>query len=578
MRQITVEKRRKRLYLSLTAGLLFLLAVSALLLLRSSRMDRSDLLLQRARDAYASGDSEGALALLRRIETEDEEVLMLSADCYEALGNYERALGILRRMNTSNPTVAGRIQEIETVRTRSNQAESLVLGGVELRLGDRSAVLDGLGLTDGDLLPLAGLYSLESLSLRENAFSDLTAIRGLGGLRELDLSDNRIRDLRPLSGLKNLSDLNLDRNPLDDCSPISELINLQNLSLVGTGLNEEQLRTLAKSLPSCAIRCEVEGVESVLVGEELWPVNAEELNLSDRGLRDVGFLRQMKSLRVLNLSHNELADLHPLMDLANLEQLDLSYNELTDLRPLIGLPALSALNVSHNEVPETASIGSVTGLKTLDLSSNPILDFSGLSKLTGLRSLTLCDTKISDTELSSLYTLRSLTNLDLTENEGLSDVAVGMLRSELPSCVISTSELVYEVSFCGHLVRSDEKKLSYAGSGLSDLHGLSQMMCLEELDLSRNAIVSLYQFEISPSRNTLRRLVLSDNEIRDVSSLRALTVLEELDLSRNQMDNVLGLESMASLRWLDLRDNPLDEALLNRLREQLPDCEILGGR
>ena len=157
MRQITVEKRRKRLYLSLTAGLLFLLAVSALLLLRSSRMDRSDLLLQRARDAYASGDSEGALALLRRIETEDEEVLMLSADCYEALGNYERALGILRRMNTSNPTVAGRIQEIETVRTRSNQAESLVLGSVELRLGDRSAVLDGLGLTDGDLLPLAGL-------------------------------------------------------------------------------------------------------------------------------------------------------------------------------------------------------------------------------------------------------------------------------------------------------------------------------------------------------------------------------------------------------------------------------------
>ena len=577
MKQIKVDKHRRRVYLALTAGLLLLLAVTAAFLLRSSRINRSDQLLQRAREAYATGDCEGALALLRRMDTEDQEMLMLSADCYEALGNYERALGILRQLNTSDPTVSSRIQEIEAARAIADQAESFSLGSKELRSGDRSAVLDGIGLTDEDIAPLADLYSLETLSLRRNMLSDLSALSALGGLRELDVSDNRVRNLTPLSGLKNLRSLTLDRNPIEDCQPLSGLVNLQNLSMIGTGMEKESLYDLARSIPTCAIRCEIEGIESVLFGEEIWPVDIEELDLSGRGLRDLGFLRQMKGLRFLNLSHNELVDLHPLMDFAKLEQLDLSFNELTDLRPLIGLPSLSVLRVSHNEVPETASVGSIAGLKSLDLSYNPVSDFSGLSKLTGLHTLMLCDTRISDMDLPELYSLRSLANLDLTGNEGLSDVAVGQLRSQLPSCVISTSELVYEVSFCGHLVRSDERKLSYAGSGISDLHGLSQMMRLEELDLSRNAIVSLYQFEISPSRNTLRRLDLSNNAIRDASSLRALTALEELNLSGNQLDNVLGLESIATLKWLDLRNNPLDEGTVNRLREQMPDCEILSG-
>ena len=101
------------------------------------------------------------------------------------------------------------------------------------------------------------------------------------------------------------------------------------------------------------------------------------------------------------------------------------------------------------------------------------------------------------------------------------------------------------------------------------------MTRLEELDLSHNAISNLYQFEISPSRFTLVKLNLSDNQILDVLSLSFLTTLEELDLSHNEISAVSGLKKIQTLKKLNLSGNPLAEGQLEELQEALPDCVII---
>jgi internalin A len=263
------------------------------------------------------------------------------------------------------------------------------------------------------------------------------------------------------------------------------------------------------------------------------------------------------------------------MELSQLERLDISDNEISDLRPLIGLPALAKLDASDNQIAETTSAGSVEHLTELDLSGNPIRDFSGLGRLALLTALDLRSTSITDSDLRELYELKSISTIDLRDNSGLSDIAIGALKSALPGCSIATSELVYEIDFSGHSVRSDEKTLSFPSAGITDLSGISRMTCLEELNLSGNGIMSLFPFEVTASKATIRRLNLADNEIRDVLSLYALSALEELDLSGNQIQTVASLRKLTTLKKLNITGNPVSEEEVNSMREWLPECDIL---
>ena len=568
--------QKKRIYLVITACLLAALAAVAGALHHNADLGRSREYLQKARESYVSGDYEGALLYLRRIEggETDTETLMLMADCYEAMGNYPRALEMLRRLNTSDPAVAERIQSIEQRRAEQNQEERVTIAGIELARSSRNAALDGRGITDADLPLVAELYALETLSLRDNQIAEIEILGRLGGLDELDLSGNKIQDVTPLAVLRDLRILHLDRNPIRECDALRGLTNLKMLSLCGTQIDEDALTRLAESLPDCAILCAVDETEQILLKNRKLALNSEELLLPGEGITDISALSEFTDLKILDLSSNQISDLSPLMKLSKLERLNIAGNMVSDLRPLMGLPLLWSLNVSENQITETTSAGSLSLLKELNLSGNEIKDFSGLGKLSELTSLDVSATGITDMSLSLLYPLQMLHYLNLKDNEGLSDRAVGTLQSHLTSCSIATSELVYEVEFSGRVIRSDEKKLLMPASAVSSLSGLERLAQLEEIDLSGNMIESLYQFEITPSRETIRKVNLSGNRISDLLSLTGLTAIEELDLSGNRIENIAGLQKLTTLKQLNLSGNPVAVEAVMELREVLPNCLI----
>lgn len=72
-----------------------------------------------------------------------------------------------------------------------------------------------------DLSPLAGLTSLEALTLRNNQISDLAPLSGLTNLIYLDLEGNQITDVSPLAGLTGLERLYLTDNPILDYSSLA---------------------------------------------------------------------------------------------------------------------------------------------------------------------------------------------------------------------------------------------------------------------------------------------------------------------------------------------------------------------
>ena len=533
----------------------------------------------KAVEAYDQADYDNALRYLRRAASveETDECLKRMAICYERTGMLDKALELLRKVDASDAWAADRIQTVEQQKALQKTADTVDVLGMRLPPDTTELVLDGRGLVDADLQEIVKLYALDSLSLIDNHIRDFSPLAQLGSLDVLDLSGNRISDLSPLTGMTGLRALYLDRNPLKELSPLYALQNLNTLSIRGCGVGEEELASLASALPACAILSDTSEEEGsdISLGGLTFRSDVEELDLSERGIRDISVLANCKELRRLNLSGNEISDLQGLMNLPLLSTLDISSNQINDLRPLMGIETLSRLDASENVLTDTSALGAMTSLQTLSLSGNPLADFSGLRRLTNLTSLELINTGLKDDDLYYLSSLSMLKKLVLDDNPELSNDAFGRLKSSLPGCSISHSELIYTIEIEGISIPSNVTQLDLSGQGITDLSGLERLNCLESLDLSRNRISNLYILQISSSRQCLKELNLAFNQVGSLDNLVALTSLESLNLYGNPLEGVQTLQSMTWLKWLNVGSCGLSESQLYDLQTALPFCEIV---
>ena len=300
-----------------------------------------------------------------------------------------------------------------------------------------------------------------------------------------------------------------------------------------------------------------------------------ELDLSGMGLRDVSALGNCKELTKLDLSGNEISDLSPLMNLPKLEWIDVSDNELTDLRPLMGMEMLKYIDASKNSINSTKTKSMMNGVEELYLNDNPIRDFSGLRNTKSLKVLGLANTGLRDEDLTYLSKLTLLTDLDIQGNTNISGEAVDSLQSKLATCSISHSELAYDIDVDGHMVPSNATELDLAGTGISDITGLSKLTALEKVDLSRNSISNIYILEFTSSRHTIKELNLSGNLIEDITPLASLQAVEVLDLSNNKISSETPLMNLKTLKTLYLGGNLLTELQIDNLQNALLDCEII---
>ena len=576
------KKSRSKWFLLATVLAVLALAAFAMWHMAQSKTDEYSDSMDQARESYQSRDYETALRYLRRAAPleQGDEVRLLMADCYEAQGNLDKALEILRAMNVTQSAVTERIERIDRQRTALQEAEKVTVFGLRFDAGTTDLVLDGQDVRDNELPQLQQLYALDNLSLMNNRITDITALAKLGGLDTLNLSGNQIEDISPLAELPGLRTLYLDDNPISDFTPLYGLERLNTLSIRGIPLTGEQLSALSQALPGCAIHSdgavdEAQTAADITIGGFSFKSDVQELDLSGRGIRDIGALAECGQLRYLRLRDNEIADLTALMNLQELANLDVSGNGLSDLRPLMGMSNLTTLTAADNELMDTAALGSMSELRTLNLSGNAITDFTGLGKLKKLEVLDLSNTGITDEDLPILENLVMLRSLNLEGNEGLGNDAMGHLKSMLPTCTILHSDLIYTAVIGGKEYGSNLTELDVQGQNLTDLGNIDRLGCLETVNFSQNQLSNIYLLQYSGSRDTIRSLNLSYNQIMDISPLAAMTALEELDLSGNPVTTLQPLTHVATLKSLRLVSCGLAQEKIDSFREERPDVTLI---
>ncbi|CAK9064104.1 unnamed protein product [Durusdinium trenchii] len=197
-----------------------------------------------------------------------------------------------------------------------------------------------------------------------------------------------------------------------------------------------------------------------------------------------------------------------------------------ELCPHLG--RLKSLTVSGFSLHEEICLGE--SLKTLDLGSN----------------------QISTLPTDIFQNLTSLTQLRLTNNQ----------LSTLPASIFSQLPLLQEC----HL---DKNKLTFLPETI-----FSNQTLLEDLNLQNN---QLSLGKMSEMLNSLRVLYLGKNHLSSLPPkiFKHLQNLNKLHLQENQLRSLPMLKDLSNLHEVDIHENPLPQAEVEKLKKELPSLRFL---
>lgn len=420
----------------------------------------------------------------------------------------------------------------------------------------------------------------------ERGYEGLCALKGL---KKLDT--NQYLSRCDLSGLE-LESLSASFGTLeeaaaavDDPSLIRELgIRYGVESLEGLDLfpNVEKLAIDAGSLSDADDVITVEHLKSLTL-EDADGMNdfsafgavagLEELFIESENLKTLDFLKKMPQLKSLGLSDGELLDLDELEALENLEKLSVTdCDELKNMGAVESMTELKELTLECAYDCEEPSLEALTGLEKLTLQNFHSCGF--LRNLTQLSELTLhgCDLP-ENIDLSGLTRLKKLTCTTSMSDRSLKFIG-GITSLE---SVNLRGMMTYD-DISGIFALPEVKEIDLSGIECEiDFDRISENTSLETLEMSG---VKLYEnvsvtggggivyvdwddvyladhLDFFRSFPNLRRLDISENEIRDLNFAEGLVKLEEIDLSDNYVTEIRPLTASPALKLVNCKGNPV---------------------
>lgn len=421
----------------------------------------------------------------------------------------------------------------------------------------------------------AGHVDFSNTGLKNSTmFTELCKLlrRKLGWIKNLDLSSNGIVNLKPLLECPNVTGtLDLSRNQIKSTSCLSFLKGQTNIKTFTAEHNH------FNSLPNCTSH----------------HLNFQHLEeLSYRYNRILSVMSHAfyctPNVKTLKLNINTIAFLHrkALKGLKKLENLRLDNNLLTDLfrDTFEDLVNLQTLNLRNNRIAVifNGTFLSLTNLTILDLGGNKITHFepSGLDGLKRLSKLYLDGNQLKEIDTSHYHIFQNtLTVLDLTRNQicflsadisfspfmNLSKLRDLKLAEQQPYGLMALPRTLFRgLHSLKSLYLTNNKIAHLADDVFDDLTGLKFLT----LD---NCCVGITQLQPGVFKNlrNLTKLIVENMGIQNFSKevVGNLSKIRIIQLNHNFITsmNVDTLESLPTLRYLDIRDVALSCTCKNNL-------------
>lgn len=398
----------------------------------------------------------------------------------------------------------------------------------------------------------------------------------------IDLSDNkRIKNWDKLVDMPNVYWLIMNRCNLKDISFLNRFKNVEILRL-----NENE---------------KMKGWENVSL-----PL-LNELNLQDCALGDVTFLNKFSRISDLDLNRN--GSLKPSeLDLPKLEKLHVGSCNLKELKFLDRHKKIKKLSLNYNKVAKLLNDLDLPELEELSFWGCKIKDLNFVSKFKKISKLILTDNKniknIDD--LKEIDTLTDVQGLPTTSvpiknqqelqrfldknKERIKNEEKNKDKEETPEELLARetleiNELLDELVENGDLSAGDRERALlthdnditklvepgklglkfgfFRGDIYSILNKFKDFKSIEILDLALNSLGSLQFKNDFPY---VKKLVLGENELKNVNSIEHFTNLQSISLYNNKdLENIDALLDLKSLIVYDINGTKVSKADQMRL-------------
>lgn len=265
---------------------------------------------------------------------------------------------------------------------------------------------------------------------------------------------------------------------------LAKLTNLKKLTVLGLPGMDWSFLSELKQLKELKINnCSLSAADLAGLKDNL---SVEAVDLSQNQIASVEALREVRSIRKLDLSSNSLQNLEPLANLSWISELDLSYNAVTSIEPLASLKRLNILDCSYLLISDLAPLAGNTSLSELNIECCSITDLAPLEGCTGLTKLSCSSNQLIYIDaLSGCPALREFT---ADRNKiGSIDALSGLRKLELLDV---SSNLIEKLPEDMSAMQS-LKSLMIANNNISSLKPLSKLGSLEEVNLEYNRVSSL---------------------------------------------------------------------------------------
>lgn len=219
----------------------------------------------------------------------------------------------------------------------------------------KELILTDCRFSASELEIIAGLPSLERLTLSDCGLSTIAGLENAQRLTYLDLSNNTIRNLDPLVSMRNLRTLNMAHNAVTNLSALSNLVNLETLDV--------SYNVLSSVSPITAC------------------VNLTSLVANNNQITGLDGIENLSVLTVLNVNKNALSDVSVLGNCTALVELDIGSNTISDISSLSSLTALELFTFSNNQVVNLPAWPDGSKLRSIDGSNNLVESLANLKNM-----------------------------------------------------------------------------------------------------------------------------------------------------------------------------------------------------
>ena len=115
--------------------------------------------------------------------------------------------------------------------------------------------LGGVAVSDEKYNYIGKCKNLKKITMSFISIKDISWMKDLKNLETVDIWNTDITDLSALSKLDKLTDISIGESAVTDFSPLEKMTQLNNLNIsCNSGITDEQLEKLKKSLPNCEIK------------------------------------------------------------------------------------------------------------------------------------------------------------------------------------------------------------------------------------------------------------------------------------------------------------------------------------